>query len=854
MPAIDKLVRERLDKLNRKKFSQKEFEDACRSGRLLIVIDDKIFDVESFRHKHPGGLSALERYYSKDASEVFFRVHGPNAHRSLEDLYIGDLEPSIQISCNVNAKLADVESKISHQSANDDHPQGQDPPPKCPFSALVGMGNHQADEALLHQIPGHEKIATFHQYKESKCPSQHEQQTSNYQQVAHSLAQDRSKIPENEDGEATEVIHASEKVDLGYRTKEVLDDADMTLFDRNKHEPHFSTLEALVEENENESNADNKTDTDTPTSSSDGFTESAKPTEKAEDQFDSFFARVKSTGSFSRSSSSGSISRKIVESVLRRTGSGSSLRAAQSDHQKNSYSDASEGGCPFKALTSLQAEFADNRARRRSSITKQDFSSRRGSNVFPGGNDFFSGPGKALESPRSIRSRDNVSVAASRQISVYAQSKRSGHGTNLRSSGGVFRGTRTRRKTTNHKKSSAPPIDRSEWDFHAARLESSWNKLLKKVSYGDLGGAIYESVRDNDILEPLFRFTNRSAQGTKFVDMLSSIIENLNSPSNVYQKIADLAPLHHRKGVEIAHMPMMQEIVMGVFEYSLKDEFSEEEKQSWLWMWEYLTKALDLSLKVICSTMGIVRDSWETILESYTPGQLGEMIYDCLFKLAPNATHLFNKPREYMAIKMGDTLGMLVSFADDPDDMKRQVASLGLRHVKYNVRPHHIPLIGPVIVNVLAEASGENWSEEIEQAWTTVINMVCENMVEAIQDGENFATNLEHASEKFQEIDDEEKMKDVLYEKLSQYCPEIFQVQDSSAPRKLQSEISISHLQTESIGSHHKSFMQEYATFKSGLTKKHDEKKQQAKEKAAKEMSKMNKGKKAYEAFEVTLT
>ncbi|EKX33112.1 hypothetical protein GUITHDRAFT_59227, partial [Guillardia theta CCMP2712] len=107
-----------------------------------------------------------------------------------------------------------------------------------------------------------------------------------------------------------------------------------------------------------------------------------------------------------------------------------------------------------------------------------------------------------------------------------------------------------------------------------------------------------------------------------------------------------------------------------------------------------------------------------------------EMIYDCLFKLAPNATHLFTKPREYMAIKMGDTLGMLVSFADDPDDMKKQVASLGLRHVKYNVRPHHIPLIAPVIVNVLAEACGEAWSEEIEQAWSTVIHMVCQNMVE----------------------------------------------------------------------------------------------------------------------------
>ncbi|EKX39152.1 hypothetical protein GUITHDRAFT_55510, partial [Guillardia theta CCMP2712] len=118
---------------------------------------------------------------------------------------------------------------------------------------------------------------------------------------------------------------------------------------------------------------------------------------------------------------------------------------------------------------------------------------------------------------------------------------------------------------------------------------------------------------------------------------------------------------------------------------------------------------------------------------------LGEMVYDHLFKLAPNVTSLFTKSREYMAIKMGDMLCMLVSFADDPDNMKQQVSWLGLRHVNYKVRPHHIPLMGPVFMTVLAEASGEYWTEEMEKCWGIVFNMVCENMSEAIQDGEDYA-------------------------------------------------------------------------------------------------------------------
>ncbi|EKX39124.1 hypothetical protein GUITHDRAFT_60729, partial [Guillardia theta CCMP2712] len=126
----------------------------------------------------------------------------------------------------------------------------------------------------------------------------------------------------------------------------------------------------------------------------------------------------------------------------------------------------------------------------------------------------------------------------------------------------------------------------------------------------------------------------------------------------------------------------------------------------------------------------IVRDCWDIIMEHYEPSDLGEMVYDHLFRLAPNVASLFTQPRVYMAVKMGDMLGMLVSFADDPDNMKQQVSCLGLRHVKYRVRPHHIPLMGPVFMSVLSEAAGPDWTPEVEKAWGVVFSMVCESMSE----------------------------------------------------------------------------------------------------------------------------
>jgi hypothetical protein len=40
---------------------------------------------------------------------------------------------------------------------------------------------------------------------------------------------------------------------------------------------------------------------------------------------------------------------------------------------------------------------------------------------------------------------------------------------------------------------------------------------------------------------------------------------------------------------------------------------------------------------------------------------------------------------------------MIVSFSVDKDRMMATVTWLGFRHVRYGVRPHHIPIMGQVI-------------------------------------------------------------------------------------------------------------------------------------------------------------
>jgi len=445
-------------------------------------------------------------------------------------------------------------------------------------------------------------------------------------------------------------------------------------------------------------------------------------------------------------------------------------------------------GCPFMALAMLKEGTNEPTTPSKFLPRSGSFKTRTGSEDASTANpygSFSSFPNKAAESPRSIRSREDLSSSrptTTKNSSSMNSRSRKGRGTNINKAGGVFHG-QMHRKRRLAKLKKAPPVDQYLWDIHSARIASSWTELVKKSDYAEIGSRIYGSVKANEVLEPMFRFTNQTIQGTKFVDMLSSIVENINNPQTIFEKVNELAPMHHRKGVKSAHMPIMKGIIVSLLKHVLGDEFTKEDEEAWDWIWQYLSQILEQSLQDVGSNLGLVRECWDSICESYTSNDLGEMVYDQLFKMAPNLTTLFTKPRSYMAVKMGDMLSMLVSFADSSDSMKQQISWLGLRHVKYKIRPHHIPLMGPVFLAVVSEAAGVHWSQETEKAWTVLFNMVCVNMADAIQEGEEYAEALEKAIEILSEQVDASSMVATIRAELTTNCPSIFDDEASSGSK-----------------------------------------------------------------------
>eukprot|EP01125_Pyxidicula_operculata_P003569 TRINITY_DN1464_c0_g1_i2.p1 TRINITY_DN1464_c0_g1~~TRINITY_DN1464_c0_g1_i2.p1 ORF type:complete len:364 (+),score=52.98 TRINITY_DN1464_c0_g1_i2:114-1205(+) len=54
--------------------------------KLLVNVDGKQYDLTSWRDFHPGGSNVLDQYHEKDATEVFYAMHGESAFKKLKTM------------------------------------------------------------------------------------------------------------------------------------------------------------------------------------------------------------------------------------------------------------------------------------------------------------------------------------------------------------------------------------------------------------------------------------------------------------------------------------------------------------------------------------------------------------------------------------------------------------------------------------------------------------------------------------------------------------------------------------------------------------------------------------------------
>jgi len=110
--------------------------------------------------------------------------------------------------------------------------------------------------------------------------------------------------------------------------------------------------------------------------------------------------------------------------------------------------------------------------------------------------------------------------------------------------------------------------------------------------------------------------------------------------------------------------------------------------------------------------------------------ELADVFYGNLFADYPDLEPLFaqvdiaRQKRMLLA-----SLQLIVGNLHCPAVLEPMLRRLGARHVRYGVHEEHYPAVGAALLGALAEVAGEDWSDELAEAWGEAYEEITRHML-----------------------------------------------------------------------------------------------------------------------------
>jgi len=109
--------------------------------------------------------------------------------------------------------------------------------------------------------------------------------------------------------------------------------------------------------------------------------------------------------------------------------------------------------------------------------------------------------------------------------------------------------------------------------------------------------------------------------------------------------------------------------------------------------------------------------------------QVASMFYGRLFEIAPQVRAMFPPDMAEQQRKLMATLTIVVNGLSNPESILPAASSLATRHVAYGARPEHYPVVGSALLWTLEQGLGEEWTEEVADAWRAAYAMLSGFMI-----------------------------------------------------------------------------------------------------------------------------
>jgi hemoglobin-like flavoprotein len=122
-----------------------------------------------------------------------------------------------------------------------------------------------------------------------------------------------------------------------------------------------------------------------------------------------------------------------------------------------------------------------------------------------------------------------------------------------------------------------------------------------------------------------------------------------------------------------------------------------------------------------------VKSSFDMVFAN--TADITKMFYGRLFELAPECRPMFRGDTNMQKRDFIATLAVLVGSLDQMTGLLSSTDILGRNHVRYGVKPEHYPAVGEALMWSLAKGLGSQWTDDAEQAWRKVYDLIAQRMI-----------------------------------------------------------------------------------------------------------------------------
>ena len=129
---------------------------------------------------------------------------------------------------------------------------------------------------------------------------------------------------------------------------------------------------------------------------------------------------------------------------------------------------------------------------------------------------------------------------------------------------------------------------------------------------------------------------------------------------------------------------------------------------------------------VSARTIRLVQSSWGKVFP--ISDAAATLFYDRLFEMEPSLRPMFKQDMREQKKKLMQTLSVAVDGLNNLPKLVPVLKDLGVRHAGYMVQEHHYDLVGEALLWTLREGLGDEFTDEVELAWTEVYTLVASVM------------------------------------------------------------------------------------------------------------------------------